>query len=105
MKFDPVVEAWLKHAAKESGDRIKSSNVFLSLVTPNYEADPLAALQLGIAVLLDKPIILVVEKGTQISDNLRRLAKDAEYFDPKNKGSLEEAVKSLLTREVDHDAL
>jgi hypothetical protein len=38
-------------------------------------------MQLGMAVVLDKPIYLIVKRGTPIPKNVRRLAYAIEEFD------------------------
>lgn len=87
---------WLKRAGKSSGDKIKDSAVFMSLFTANYEKDPLAALQLGIAIMLDKPIYILAEQGKNIPENVLRLSRGIEYFNPAIEGDLQAAGTRLL---------
>ena len=61
--------------------KIESSDVFVSLVTPEYLGDNWqCALEIGIAILLNKPIRLLVKEGTKIPNSLERLAEKIEYF-------------------------
>ncbi len=65
---------WLKTATEASGEKIEKSGIFLSLLTKNYKKDPLCALQLGIAIILGKPLALIVVDGEPVPETLRRLA-------------------------------
>ncbi len=88
----------LKEAAIGSGEKIEDSSLFMSLYTKNYKEDPLCALQLGIAVMLDKPIGLLVPHGVDLADNLKRLAKGIEYFHLDDSKSLEGASERLTDK-------
>lgn len=93
---DLAFKRWLQRVAEGSGKRIEQSNVFLSIVTASYQREPQCALELGIAVMLDKPIYLIVPKGTKVSENLRRLARGLEFFDPDDPEDMHRAAKRLL---------
>jgi len=97
---DSAFKEWLQRAVKASGSKIADSHYFLSLFTPNYEKDPLCALQLGIAIMLDKPIYLLVPSGTPVPENLRRLARGLEFFEWDNEEDLHRATKRLLAAEI-----
>lgn len=60
--------------------KIADSDIFLSLVTENYLKNGQAALEIGLAIFLDKPIRLLVREGTKISNNLVKVAEKIEYF-------------------------
>ena len=65
-----------------------------------------SALQLGIAVMLDKPIGLLVPFGVEVVDNLKRLAKGIEYFHLDDTVSMQGATKRLteaLFADLDDD--
>lgn len=85
----------LKIQAVRSGAGIEGSGAFISLYTKNYKDDPLCALQLGIAVMLDKPMGFLVPTGFEVVDNLKRLARAIEYYDPDDNESLSTASKRL----------
>ena len=96
MELTKEEQEWLQAVAKSSGDMIKESKVFLSLFTANYEKDPACILQFGIAVLLDKPILLLVPKGTSIPANIKRLARSYEYYEAGNNEDLKAATSRLV---------
>lgn len=73
-------EEYLRRAVSRTFDKVQQSNVFLALFTAAYQRDPQALMQLGMAVVLDKPILLLVESGTVIPENVRRLARAIETY-------------------------
>ncbi len=72
---------WLKKATIESGKKIQSSEIFLSIFSESYKEDPLCALQLGIAIMLGKPIGLLVIKGATVPETLKRLSSAIEIVE------------------------
>lgn len=66
---------------KNTVQKIGDSQIYLGLVTKNFLEDPMCAAQLGAALLLDKPIIFMVEAGTVIPERLKRVADKIEYFE------------------------
>lgn len=87
---------WLQRITKNSGSRIEQSSVFLSIYTIDYEREPQCALELGIAVLLDKPIYLLAPEGLKVAENVQRLARGLERYEAGNSDSLEAATKRLV---------
>lgn len=53
---------------QDNAEKISQSEVFVSLVTPSYLNDPYCAMQLGLAILLDKPIYLLVKRGNSCTE-------------------------------------
>jgi hypothetical protein len=74
-------EEYLRKAAEGTFEKLSESAVFIALFTKAYMESPITLLQLGMAVVLDKPILLVVKRGTSIPDNVRRLARAIEEYD------------------------
>jgi hypothetical protein len=68
-------EDFLRQAVRRSAEKMSDSALFLALFTKDYERDAVAVLQLGLAVLLDKPMGFMVQKGTPIPENVRRMAR------------------------------
>ena len=96
--MDKETMHWLRKVAESSGEGIEKSKIFLSIFSKSYKEEPECALQLGIAVLLDKPIYLVVPHGVEIPENIKRLAKGFEYFEFGNEESLKAATLKLIER-------
>ena len=76
-------------------EALTGSRIFLQLWSDNTSKDPLACMQLGLAIILDKPIHIVVPHGARLPENIRRLATSIEYYDGTTK-DIERATKSLL---------
>lgn len=79
--FDPEEMLLLKDAARRNAAMIDQSVVCLSLFTPGCRHDPIVLMQLGLAVVLDKPMLLLVAKGMTVPENIRRLAYFLEEVD------------------------
>lgn len=96
MKLTDEEKAWLKKAAKASKDRIKSSQVFLSIWSEGLQKDPLCALQIGLAVLMDKPIGIIAPEGQALPLSLLRVSAGVNFYRPEDPDDLERSTKALL---------
>lgn len=92
-------QAYCRAAVRRSLPGISESAIFLAILSQNYEKDALAVLQFGLAILLDKPIYLLVKRGTRLAENVRRLARGIEEFSGQD--DVEFASKRLLARARD----
>jgi hypothetical protein len=72
---DPQFIAWAKRVKEELVPKIDSSACTISLV-PEGEVDVKFAVELGLSIMLDKPIIVVVRPGTKVPDKLALVAAD-----------------------------
>ena len=73
---------------------INGSQAFLSLFNKKMADDPIPAMQLGIAILLEKPIYLLVKNGEEIPDKMRKIADRIEYYESEE--DLEQAINNLF---------
>jgi chaperonin GroEL (HSP60 family) len=80
---------------KDTGSKINDSAVFAGIVSENTLNDPMMALQIGYAVLLDKPIILIVDKSMKIPEGLTKIAKVIERIDKNNAADMKRASESV----------
>lgn len=74
-----------KQALAENIEGIAGSAVFLSLFhesMADFGKDPWPAIQLAIAILLDKPILLACPEGRQPPEKLKRVADQIVYGGP-----------------------
>jgi len=87
-------EEWARRALKG----VKGSTMFLQLFTPNFDPakDPAYALQLGAAILLDKPLIILAPEGAVIPPKLRAIASSLQFFVPDDPASMELATRRGL---------
>lgn len=66
-------DAWTKQVRDELVPKIRGSDFVASLFTGG-EADIKFAVETGLSILLDKPIIVVVPPGVALPDKLVRVA-------------------------------
>jgi len=91
----PKVDKELRDAARRNAELIGDSHWFLVLFNDQMVEEVIPLLQMGLAVYLDKPIVLLVPRGASIPMNLRRLALHVAEFDPTAPASLEAATREL----------
>lgn len=69
--------AWADYSARFRNEvlpKLLDSAVFLSIHSDNPDWDVRQATELGAALLLDKPLLLIVPKGRTLGEHLRRAA-------------------------------
>lgn len=95
------VEAYLRRARRELLPKLRRSQAFLS-ICPSAEDEPdlQFALELGLAVLLDKPILAVVPKGRTCPPGVARIAhivlENVDIDNPLDSQRVQDAVNALL---------
>lgn len=87
---------WVRDAVKRNGEAMERSTFVLSIFTGNYNKDPIAVLQFGLAVCLDKPIVLLVPNGVEIPENVRKVATAIEFYVAGDRKSMEDATARLM---------
>lgn len=95
MNLTPKEHAWLVAAGKDSFAKVGSSAYFMSLMTPSYTHDPLCALELGYAILQNKPMFFAVEEGVSVPEVLRRLAVKIVFYKKDDKADFERAMTEI----------
>lgn len=99
---DPEFKAYLRHAKSEMFPKLKGSAVSLTIY--NAEPDPKICLELGAAILFDKPIIVLVpDRGRSVPANLNRCAARIIYGDPRDP-STQRQISDALKDIVKYDA-
>lgn len=89
----PDLEKWIVGMA----DRMGESAICLSIFTDDYKKGIDSLLQFAVAVMLDKPIFLLVQEGTTIPERVKRVADGIEFYKRDADGSsLKEASTRLL---------
>jgi hypothetical protein len=77
-KFTPAEredwEAWVKDVDEELYPRLSRSNAFISLCPVTGKPDAKFCVELGMAIMLDKPVIVVVAPGSVLPKKLNRVA-------------------------------
>jgi hypothetical protein len=74
----------------------KESAVFLDLWNDAMATDPsqhpVPVMQLGYAMLLDKPIVIVARHGARIPENVQKAARAIEFYEDGDMDSLHAAT-------------
>lgn len=79
---DPESRAWAQQVLDEVGPMIRDSAATISLVPDNAGLDDIKfAVELGLSIMLDKPIIVGVVPGRQIPAALARVAVEIVELD------------------------
>lgn len=91
--------AWVDYSAafrREVLPNLMSSACFLSIGAETGEFDVKQATEIGAALLLDKPFLLIVPKGRKVGERLRRAADAVvDDFDPRQPTSQERVVAAI----------
>jgi hypothetical protein len=103
---DRDVTRWVRAAI----EGVVTSQVFLALKLPFRDPaalrrDPQIAAQLGAALLLDRPIVFLVEEGTTLPARIRAIADRVETFTPGDTASLKRATMRALTATAAAEAI
>ena len=99
MMDDKEAREWARKVVQDSMPHIKDAENFCSIVTDGYLSDPLCATQFGMALFMDKPIILMVKVGTPIPKRLEKVADGIVYFqDDKDFENASMRVKAILDK-------
>jgi hypothetical protein len=87
-------------AARRTFTKMKRSQMCVSIFTEDYERDPVALIQFAAAILLDKPIYLLVPEGRVLAANVRAVAAGIEFYPPGDEAALKAASERLLRKAV-----
>lgn len=105
MSDDPFEDpAWLEYAAhcrKTLEPMVKNSAVCLSLVPPGNKVDPKFAVELGYMVMLDKPIIAIINPGSKVPLKLAKVADEiveGDIKDPDFQNRLHAAMDRIMKK-------
>lgn len=71
---------YLNNLFKEDFKNISQSEIFVVILTDHYIKSPYTAMQLGIAIVMDKSILLLVKEGCEIPSNVLKVAKGMRTF-------------------------
>lgn len=86
---------WMDDVIENSGSKIKASDVFTTMFTKNYLENPQCLLELGIAIVLDKPIVIIAVDGIKVPENLKKIAVMVETVDGKSKHDMKRAMRCI----------
>lgn len=105
MDFTDKEKAWAQEVVDNARSGMEDSANFCSIVTDGYLNDPICATQLGMAIMMDKPIILMVKVGTKLPKHLEKVSDGIIYFhdehDLKNASARFKAILDRLDKAKD----
>lgn len=101
MSYRPEFERYAEHVRKELLPKLKDSNAFISITPMNAkEVDVKFAMEIGLAIMLDKPIVAIIRPGTKIPEKFSRVVdrfvEVEDISDPDSKKRLMQAVEEIL---------
>jgi hypothetical protein len=104
MTDDPFEsEEWKRYADRaidELVPMIRDSAVTISVV-PDGPGDVKFAVELGFSIMMDKPIIAVVQPGAKVPSRLIAVADEIIEMDPDNPEELMSRLRPILDKVVD----
>lgn len=92
-------DEFFEHARRDMFPKMKESIISIVIAA---EPDPKLCLELGAAILFDKPIVVLVPVGEKLPSNLARLASAVVQGDVKNdvtKQRLEAAISKVIAND------
>ena len=95
---DPETRRWARHVMADVVPKLRDSGATISVV-PHGEPDIKFAVELGLSIMFDKPIILVVPAGRQLPDHLVRVADEIVDADIGSKAG-QEQLRGAIRRVV-----
>lgn len=95
MSDDEQTERWKQHIKDELVPMLEDSKVVLSIVPPEDKLDAKFAVELGLSIMMDKPIICVVTPGTKVPNKLVLIADSIIEADVSTGKGREALVKAL----------
>ena len=95
------VREWLERAGSDMFPKMKSSECSIAIYSG--QVDPKFALEIGAAILYDKPIVLLVTKEASLSPSLERAAAAivrGAMDEPGTVERLQAAIEKVLPHKV-----
>lgn len=86
---------WFQRVVADSGEKIAGSAYVMSIFTKDYKRNPQCALELGIAIMLDKPLFIVADESTEIPQHLVKIASVIEKVRIGNTEDADRVRKSI----------
>lgn len=98
---DPEIKAYLEHAEREMLPKMKSSAMSIVLLDGEGVTIELCA-EIGAAILLDKPILVVILPGAKVPANLKRVAASIVEGNPRDP-AVADRLQAAISAVLDHD--
>lgn len=94
--FDhPEFKAFLKRVLRDTAPKIAASAYVMSIAPSTGTADVKQAVEIGLAILMDKPLIVLAPRGRTVADRLLRIADVVIEIDMDTAAGREAAVDKI----------
>ena len=100
--YGPEFDEFAKHVREELIPKIDDCLFTLSII-PSGEVDVKFAMELGVSIMLDKPIVAIVAPGTKVSEKLAKVVDrfvELDLNDPQGRERLAKVVKEIVDKGV-----
>jgi hypothetical protein len=98
--YGPEFDAFVERVRKELVPKIEQTNLVISITPESPEkVDVKFALELGLAIMYDKPIISVIKPGGHIPAKLAKVVDrfvEMDFNDPTQTSRLNEVIKEMM---------
>lgn len=103
MNYGPEFEKFAQRVREELVPGIEGSNIFVS-ITPSSpdKVDVKFALELGLAIMFDKPIVACIQPGAKVPEKLARVVEkfvELDLNDPTQHVRLNEAIAEMMEKQ------
>lgn len=88
----PELAKWVERTAQ----MMDRSKICLTIFTENYKNGIDSLLQLSLAMMLDKPIYLLVPEGVKVPEHVKKIASAIEFYQRGNRPSMDAGLSRLL---------
>lgn len=98
---DPEFKAWAKRVRTELVPMIEDTQMTVSICPTSDKVDVKFAVELGLSIMLDKPIVVAVPPGVAVPERLVRVADEIvelTAMDDETRGRIGEAIKRVGDR-------
>jgi len=86
---------WMKKIIDDSGAKIKSSEVFTTMLSESYLENPQCLLELAMAIVLDKPVFVIALDDVKVPENLIKMGAHVERVKRGSDADMKRAVRSI----------
>ena len=91
---DPAWDAFVAQVREHTVKQIEGSAAVMQ-IAPGDEPDIKVAVELGLSILMDKPLIIVALPGRPINDRLARIADEIVYADIDTENGKRDLIAAL----------
>lgn len=96
-------DKFVEHTRRETLEKMTDSAFVMSIVPDDKNLDVKFAVELGMAIMLDKPIMAIVQPGARIPDKLRTVCEEIVEMDidlEEGRAELLKAISRMTKREA-----